>query len=104
MNTGIPYDKALANIGERNSLEDLRGLATVLIQADRFGTSIAKALRISADTILTRRLHAAEEKAAKTTVKLTFPLVLFILPATFLIIIGPGVIKIIESVLPALTK
>ncbi len=104
MNTGIPYQKALGNLGERNSLEDLRGLATVLIQADRFGTSIAQALRISADTIRTRRRQAAEEKAAKTTVKLTFPLVLFILPATFLIVIGPGVIKIIDSVLPSLAK
>ncbi len=104
MNTGIPYEKALANLGERNSLEDLRGLATVLIQADRFGTSIAQALRISADTIRTRRRQAAEEKAAKTTVKLTFPLVLFILPATFIIVIGPGVIKIIDSVLPQLAK
>ena len=104
MNTGIPYDKALGNLGERNSLEDLRGLATVLIQADRFGTSIAQALRISADTIRTRRRQAAEEKAAKTTVKLTFPLVLFILPATFIIVIGPGVIKIIDSVLPQLAK
>ncbi len=104
MNTGIPYDNALANLAERNSLEDLRGLTTVMIQADRFGTSIAQALRISADTIRTRRRQAAEEKAAKTAVKLTLPLVLFILPATFLIIIGPGAIKIIESVLPTLAK
>ena len=104
MNTGIPYDNALANLAERNSLEDLRGMTTVMIQADRFGTSIAQALRISADTIRTRRRQATEEKAAKTTVKLTLPLVLFILPATFLIIIGPGAIKIIESVLPTLTK
>ena len=104
MNTGIPYQKALANLGERNSLEDLQSLATVLVQADKFGSSIAQALRVSADTIRTRRRQAAEEKAAKTTVKLTFPLVLFILPATFMIVIGPGVIKIIENVLPQLTK
>ncbi len=102
INTGIPYQKALANLGERNSLEDLRSLATVLIQADKFGTSIAQALRISADTIRTRRRQAAEEKAAKTAVKLTFPLILFILPATIIIIIGPGAIRIIENVLPAL--
>ncbi len=102
INTGIPYQKALANLGERNSLEDLRSLATVLIQADKFGTSIAQALRVSADTIRTRRRQAAEEKAAKTAVKLTFPLILFILPATIIIIIGPGAIRIIENVLPAL--
>ncbi len=102
MNTGIPYDKALANLAERNSLEDLRSLVTVMIQADRLGTSIAQALRVSADTIRTRRRQAAEERAAKMAVKLTLPLVLFILPATFIVILGPGVIKIIENVLPAL--
>ena len=104
MNTGIPYQRALANLGERNSLDDLRSLATVLIQADKFGTSIAQALRVFADTIRTKRRQAAEEKAAKTAVKLTFPLVLFILPATFIIVIGPGIIKIIDSVLPQMMR
>jgi tight adherence protein C len=104
MNTGIPYEKALTNLAERNSLDDLRSLATVLIQSDKLGTSIAQALRVSADTIRTRRHQAAEEKAAKMSVKLTLPLVLFILPATFMIVIGPGIITIIENLLPALTK
>ena len=104
MNTGIPYEKALTNLAERNSLDDLRSLATVLIQSDKLGTSIAQALRVSADTIRTRRHQAAAEKAAKMSVKLTLPLVLFILPATFMIVIGPGIITIIENLLPALTK
>ncbi len=104
MNTGIPYEKALTNLAERNSLDDLRSLATVLIQSDKLGTSIAQALRVSADTIRTRRHQAAEEKAAKMSVKLTLPLVLFILPATFMIVIGPGIITSIENLLPALTK
>ena len=104
MNTGIPYEKALTNLAERNSLDDLRSLATVLIQSDKLGTSIAQALRVSADTIRTRRHQAAAEKAAKMSVKLTLPLVIFILPATFMIVIGPGIITIIENLLPALTK
>ena len=104
INTGIPRQKALSNLGERNSLDELRSLTAILVQADKFGTSIAHALRVSADSIRTKRRQAAEEKAAKTTVKLSFPLVLFILPATFIIVIGPGIIKLIETILPQLAK
>jgi tight adherence protein C len=104
INTGIPRQKALSNLGERNKLEELRSLTAILVQADKFGTSIAHALRVSADSIRTKRRQAAEEKAAKTTVKLSFPLVLFILPSTFIIVIGPGIIRLIETVIPALTR
>lgn len=104
INTGIPRHKALSNLGERNSLDELRSLTAIIVQADKFGTSIAHALRVSADSIRTKRRQAAEEKAAKTTVKLSFPLVLFILPSTFIIVIGPGVIKLLETVIPALSR
>ena len=69
----------------------------MLIQADRFGTSIAAALRIHADTIRTNRHHAAEELAAKASVKMSFPLVLFIFPATFIVLAGPTVLQLMES-------
>jgi len=102
LNSGIPRQRALANLGERNGLDDLRSLSTILVQADKFGTSIAQALRVSSDSIRTKRRQAAEEKATKTTVKLTFPLVLFILPATFIIVIGPAIITLVQDFLPQL--
>lgn len=102
LNSGIPRQRALANLGERNGLDDLRSLSTILVQADKFGTSIAQALRVSSDSIRTKRRQKAEEKATKTTVKLTFPLVLFILPATFIIVIGPSIIKLVQDFLPQL--
>ena len=69
----------------------------MLIQTDRFGTSIAQALRTHADTMRTKRRQRAEEAAAKTTIKLVFPLVLFIFPALFVIILGPALIQIFEA-------
>lgn len=104
LNSGIPRQRALANLGERNGLDDLRSLSTILVQADKFGTSISQALRVSSDSIRTKRRQSAEEKATKTTVKLTFPLVLFILPATFIIVIGPGIIKLVQDFFPQIAK
>jgi tight adherence protein C len=71
----------------------------MLIQAERFGTSIANALRIHADSMRVRRQHAAEEMAAKASVKMSFPLVLFIFPATFIVLAGPTVIGLLNSAL-----
>ena len=71
----------------------------MMIQADRFGTSIANALRIHADSLRTKRQHAAEEMAAKASVKMSFPLVLFIFPATFIVLAGPTVIGLFNSAL-----
>lgn len=102
LNSGIPRQRALGNIGERNGLDELRSLSTILVQSDKFGTSISQALRVSSDSIRTKRRQTAEEKATKTTVKLTFPLVLFILPATFIIVIGPAIIKLVQDFLPQL--
>ncbi|HWC98098.1 MAG TPA: type II secretion system F family protein [Candidatus Sulfopaludibacter sp.] len=97
MKAGRPRADALKNLGERVDLDSVRMLATTLIQSDTFGTSIAKTLRIYSDTLRTKRGQEAEEAAAKTTVKMVFPLVLFIFPALFLVVLGPAGIKIMEG-------
>jgi tight adherence protein C len=94
---GLSRVESLKNLGVRTGCEALQSLAAMLIQADRFGTSIASALRIHADTLRHERHHAAEEMAAKASVKMSFPLVLFIFPATFIILAGPTVIGLMNS-------
>lgn len=93
---GTPREEALRNMGDRTNVTDLRQLVAMLIQTDRFGTSIAQALRVQADNLRTARRQRAEEAAAKTTIKMIFPLVLFIFPAMFVVILGPAVFHIIE--------
>ncbi|HUP01695.1 MAG TPA: type II secretion system F family protein [Gemmatimonadota bacterium] len=95
--TGTPRDEALRNLGERTGSEDLRALAAMLIQTDRFGTSIGRALRVHSETLRTKRRQRAEEAAAKTTIKLVFPLVLFIFPAMFVVILGPAMLHIFRT-------
>ncbi len=94
---GTPRDEAFRNLGHRTGLQDIKSLMAMLIQTDRFGTSIAQALRTHAETMRTKRRQRAEEAAAKTTIKLVFPLVLFIFPALFVIILGPALIQIFEA-------
>ncbi len=94
---GVPRDEALRGLGERTGVADLRSLVAMLIQTDRFGTSIAQALRVHSDTVRTKRRQRAEEAAAKTTIKLIFPLVLFVLPALFVVILGPALITIYRT-------
>jgi tight adherence protein C len=94
---GLSRAEALKNLGTRTGNAALQSLAAMLIQADRFGTSIANALRIHAESLRVKRQQAAEEMAAKASVKLSFPLVLFIFPATFIVMGGPTVIRLIES-------
>ena len=93
---GTPREEALRNMGDRTNVTDLRQLVAMLIQTDRFGTSIAQALRVQADTLRTARRQRAEEAAAKTTIKMIFPLVLFIFPAMFVVILGPAVFHIVD--------
>lgn len=94
---GTGREEALRNLGERTGVADVRSLAAMMIQTDRFGTSIAHALRVHGDTLRTKRRQRAEEAAAKTTVKLVFPLVLFIFPALFVVILGPAAIQIFRA-------
>jgi tight adherence protein C len=94
---GRPRDEALKNLADRTDLDSVRALTTTLIQADTFGTSIAKTLRVYSDTLRTTRRQQAEEMAAKTTVKLVFPLVLFIFPSIFVVALGPSAITLMEG-------
>ncbi len=91
---GTSREDALRNLGERTGQEDLRSLVAMLIQTDRFGTSVAQALRVHSDTLRSKRKQRAEEAAAKTTIKMLFPLVFFIFPAIFVVILGPAGIQI----------
>lgn len=94
---GLSRSDALRNLGSRTGAPELQSLSTMLIQAERFGTSIASALRIHAESLRIKRQHMAEEKAAKASVKLSFPLVLFIFPATFVVMMGPTIIGLARS-------
>jgi len=91
---GVPREEALRNLAERTGLDDMRSLVTVLIQTDRFGTSVAKALRVHSDTMRQKRRQRCEEAAAKTTIKLVFPLAFCIFPAMFVVVLGPALIQI----------
>jgi tight adherence protein C len=97
MQVGRPRREVLHDLGVRTGVDDVRSLAAILIQADRFGSSIAQALRVQSDSMRTRRRQLAEEKAAKTAVQLIFPLVLFIFPGIFVVLVGPAAIKIMET-------
>jgi len=94
---GLARQEALKNLGTRTGNASLVSLSAMLNQADRFGTSIAQALRIHAESLRLARHHKAEEQAAKSAVKLSFPLVLFIFPATFIVLLGPTVIELMNS-------
>lgn len=93
---GTPRDDALRNLANRTDLDDLRSLTAVLIQTERFGTSVAQALRIHAETLRTKRRQRVEEASAKTAIKMLFPLVFCIFPALFLVILGPGVLQALK--------
>jgi tight adherence protein C len=99
---GRPRNDVLHELGYRSGVDDVRALAAILIQADKFGSSIAQALRVQSDAMRVRRRQAAEEKAAKTAVKLIFPLVLFIFPGIFVVLVGPASITLINEMLPAM--
>jgi tight adherence protein C len=94
---GTAREEALRNLADRTGMADISSLTGMLIQTDRFGTSVAQALRIHADTMRTKRRQRAEEAAAKTTIKLIFPLVFCIFPALFVVILGPALIQIIQA-------
>lgn len=92
----------LHELGSRTGVDDLRALAAILIQAEKFGSSVAQALRVQSDAMRIRRRQLAEERAAKTAVKLIFPLVLFIFPAIFVVLVGPAAITMVNEMFPAM--
>jgi len=97
---GKPRAEALRNLYGRTGVEDIRALVTTLVQTDRFGTSVAQALRVHSDSLRTERRQRAEEQAAKTTVKMIIPLVLFVLPSLIFVTVGPAVIQLMHVLLP----
>jgi tight adherence protein C len=99
---GRAKQQVLQELGIRSGVDDLKSLASILIQADKFGSSIAQALRVQSDSMRTRRRQIAEEKAAKTAVKLIFPLVLFIFPGIFVVLVGPAAIVMVREMFPAM--
>jgi tight adherence protein C len=101
MRAGKPRAEALRNLTERTGVDDIRALVATLIQTDRFGTSVAQALRVHSDSLRTERRQRAEEQAAKTTIKMVIPLVLFILPSIIFVTLGPAIIQLYRTLLPA---
>jgi len=97
MRAGKPRPEALRNLAERTGVDDIRALVGVLIQTDRFGTSVAQALRVHSDALRTERRQRAEEQAAKTTIKMIPALVVFVLPSMFFVTLGPAVIGLIHT-------
>jgi tight adherence protein C len=96
---GRPRKDVLRDLGTRSGVEDMRSLAAVVIQAEKFGSSIGAALRVLSDTMRLKRRQLAEERAAKTAVKIMIPLVLFIFPGVFVVLVGPAGIQIAKTMM-----
>jgi tight adherence protein C len=102
MRVGKSRLEALRELGARTGVDDIKALVAMLIQTDRFGTSVAQSLRVHADSMRTKRRQRAEEAAAKAPVKMVPVLVFFIFPALFVVILGPAVITLLRQLFPAL--
>ncbi|HVH58182.1 MAG TPA: type II secretion system F family protein [Vicinamibacterales bacterium] len=100
LRAGKPRSEALRNLADRTGVDDLSSLVTMLIQTDKFGTSVAQSLRVYSETLRTKRRQRAEEAAAKTGVKMVFPLVLCIFPSIWIVTIGPAAIKFMTVLFP----
>ena len=94
---GTPREQALNDLATRTGVEDVRSLVTMLVQTERFGTSVARSLRVHAESMRTKRRQRAEEAAAKTTIKMVFPLAFCIFPALFVVVLGPALISIAQT-------
>ena len=102
LRAGVDRASALRNLANRTGVEEVEGFVAMIIQAERFGTSIAASLRIHSDMLRTRRRQRAEEAAAKIALKLLFPLIFFIFPSLMLVLMGPAMIQIYRILLPTL--
>jgi tight adherence protein C len=96
-NAGMPREQALRGLWQRTGVLDIRALVSSLIQSEKWGTSIATVLRVAAETLRRKRRQDAERRAKMAPLKMTFPLLLFILPALFAVILGPAVVQIIQE-------
>ena len=97
LRAGKPRADALRNLYNRTGVDDIKALVTTLVQTDRFGTSIAQALRVHSDSLRTERRQRAEEQAAKTTIKMVPPLVVFVLPSIIIVTLGPAIIQLYRT-------
>ena len=104
LRAGKARSDALRNLADRTGVDDLSSLTAMLIQTDKFGTSVAQSLRVHSDTLRTKRRQRAEEAAAKTGVKMVFPLVFCIFPAIWVVTIGPAAIKFVQVLFPLVNK
>jgi tight adherence protein C len=104
LRAGKARSEALRNLADRTGVDDLSSLAAMLIQTDKFGTSVAQSLRVHSDTLRTKRRQRAEEAAAKTGVKMVFPLVFCIFPAIWVVTIGPAAIRFVQVLFPMMQK
>jgi tight adherence protein C len=95
---------ALRELARRTGLEDIKSLVAMLVQTDRFGTSVAQSLRVFSDDLRIKRRQRAEEMSAKTSVKMVPPLIFFIFPALMVVILGPAVITLLRQLMPALQR
>ena len=102
MVAGKPRMEALRALSDRTGVEDVKSLVAMLVQTERLGTSLAQSLRVHSDSLRVRRRQRAEEAAAKTTIKLAFPLVFLLFPALFIVILGPGVLQILHVLFPSI--
>ncbi|MFA9217991.1 MAG: type II secretion system F family protein [Sphingomonadaceae bacterium] len=102
LRAGSAKEKALRNLSLRTGVEDVDALVTMLIQADRFGTSIADSLRVQSDQLRTKRRQRAEETAAKIALKLLFPLIFFIFPSLLVVLLGPAVLHLYRGLIPSM--
>jgi tight adherence protein C len=102
VNAGVSRIDALRRLDERTGLQEINSLVNVLTQAERFGTSVARSLRVHAELVRTKRMLAAEERAAKISPKLTVVMILFILPSLFIVLIGPAIVRVVRVLLPAM--
>jgi tight adherence protein C len=102
MRAGGSRDKALRNLALRTGVEEVNSFVTMLVQADRFGTSIGESLRVFSDELRTKRKLRAEELAAKIPLKLLFPLIFFIFPSLLLVLLGPAFIQVYRILLPTM--
>ena len=100
LRAGKPRTEALHNLGERTGVDDVASLVAMLVQTDKFGTSVAQSLRVHSATLRTKRRQRAEEAAAKTGVKMVFPLVFCIFPAIWVVTLGPAVIRFMQVLMP----
>jgi len=104
LRAGKARSEALHNLATRTGLDDITSLVAMLVQTDKFGTSVAQSLRVHSDTLRTKRRQRAEEKAAKTGAKMVFPLVICIFPSIWIVTLGPAVLQFVKVFLPLAHK